>query len=94
MKHLTASVRAPILVGARECVNTDYFRYGGMWGGRYPPLYNQSTEERINADADLVEVRYPRWADVTLTLGRGTEPPWSISFRAICGAQRPVTPPG
>jgi hypothetical protein len=60
VKHLTASVRAPILVGARECVNTDYFRYGGMWGSRYPPLNNQSTEQRINADVNLVEVRNPR----------------------------------
>jgi hypothetical protein len=57
VKHLTASVWAPILVGARECVNTDYFRYGGLWGSRYPPANNQSTEQRINADAQLVEVR-------------------------------------
>ena len=93
MKHLTASVRAPVLVGARECVNTDYFRYGGMWGGRYPPLNNQSTEERINADADLVEVRYPRWAHVRLPLGVGlNHMVYFISCALRC--QRPVTPPG
>lgn len=57
VKHLVAAARAPILVDAQECVNTDYGRYTHLWGNRYPPSDDfGGTEEQINADLNLVQV--------------------------------------
>mmetsp|Transcript_11139 Transcript_11139/g.21221 ORF Transcript_11139/g.21221 Transcript_11139/m.21221 type:complete len:543 (+) Transcript_11139:69-1697(+) len=57
VKHLVAAARAPILVDAQECVNTDYGRYTHLWGNRYPPSDDfGGTEEQINADLNLVQI--------------------------------------
>jgi hypothetical protein len=57
-----------MLVGEPECVNTDYGRYSRVWGQKYPPSEEEgSTEEQINRDAGLLEVRSDKILKMTET---------------------------